>query len=261
MKNIDLKNRTIIVTGGGKGIGKAIALEFAKHGADVVIADIDLDNAVQTSEEIGKLGIQSIPLKIDVTKEEDAQKMAEETVKRFGKIDVLCNNAGVLRMSLVEDTELEDWEFQFDVNCKGVFLCSKAVIPYMKEKKRGRIINTASQAGKTGLSLLTPYCASKAAVILFTKGLALEMAPYNILVNSVCPGTVNTDMTAQEAVWASERFGGTPESFIQKWTDVIPLKRFAEGEDIAKVIIMLASDYTNYMTGQAINVTGGQEMH
>lgn len=258
---MDLKGKSVIVTGAGQGIGKGIALAFAQRGADVMVCDINMETATQTAEELKKFGVKALPFKMDVTNEEDTKKMAEKAFNYFGKIDVICNNAGVLRMSLIEDTSLEDWELQFKVNCRGVFLCSKAVIPYMKKQGYGRIINTASQAGKTGLTLLTPYCASKAAVILFTKGLALELAPFNILVNSVCPGTVRTDMTAQEAVWSAERFGGKPEDYIKKWTDVIPLKRFAEAEDIAKVMLFLASEYSNYMTGQAINVTGGQEMH
>ncbi|MFJ7724609.1 SDR family NAD(P)-dependent oxidoreductase [Neobacillus sp. NPDC097160] len=258
---MDLKSKSVIVTGGGKGIGKGIALAFARHGADIMVCDLNMETAENTAKEIEALGRKALSFKMDVTNEEDTKRMAKAAVEYFGKIDVLCNNAGIVKMSLIEETELKDWELQFAINCRGVFLCSKAVIPFMKKQGSGRIINTASQAGKTGLPLVTTYCATKAAVILFTKGLAMELAPYNILVNSVCPGSVNTDMTAQEAIWAAEKLGGTPASHIQKWKDAIPLNRLAEAEDIARVVVFLASDYSSYMTGQAINVTGGQTMH
>lgn len=164
-------------------------------------------------------------------------------------------------MSTIEDMELSAWEKIFAVNCRGVFLCSRAVIPYMKKNGGGRIINTASQAGKTGLNLLTHYCATKGAVIAFTKGLALELAEDNIRVNCFCPGSVMTDMTRREANWAAEREGGEPEDYIKLWQKAIPLGRYADPYDIAKIAIFLASDLSDYMTGQAINISGGQEMH
>mgnify|MGYP000126550750 CR=1 FL=1 len=259
--SIDLTGKSVIVTGGGRGIGKGISLAMAAHGADVMVCDVNKENAESTCEEIRSMGRKAASCIMDVSSEKDTIRMAKEANDFFGKIDILCNNAGVLRMCKTEDTSLADWDLQFKVNSTGPFLCSKAVIPYMRKQKSGRIITTASQAGKTGLSLLTAYCASKAAVILLTRGLAKELAPDNILVNCICPGTVDTAMTDQETIWASEILGGTPEEHRQKWTDVIPLGRFATAEDIAKVYVFLASEYSSYMTGQAINVTGGQEMH
>jgi NAD(P)-dependent dehydrogenase (short-subunit alcohol dehydrogenase family) len=256
-----LNGKSAIVTGAGQGIGKGIALALAKHGADVMVCDLNMETATGTAKEIEALGRKAVPFKMDVTNENEAKKMAEEAVKHFGKIDLLYNNAGTISMSLIEDLDVEKWDRIFAVNCRGVFLCSKAVIPYMKKQGGGRIINTASQAGKTGLSLLTHYCATKAAVILFTKGLALELAPHNILVNSICPGSVMTDMTIREAGWASEMTGKTPEEMLKLWESAIPMKRYALPDDIANVAVFLASDYSGYMTGQAINVTGGQEMH
>lgn len=258
---MDLKGKSAIVTGGGQGIGRGIALALAKHGADVMVCDLNPESASNTAKEIEAMGRKSLAFQMDVTKEEDTKKMAQEAAGYFGKIDLLYNNAGTISMSEIENLEVEAWDRIFAVNCKGVFLCSKAVIPYMKKNGGGRIINTASQAGKTGLPLLTHYCATKAAVILFTKGLALELASHNILVNSICPGSVMTDMTVKESEWASLITGEAPQDILKKWEGAIPLKRYAEPADIANVAVFLASEYSSYMTGQAINVTGGQEMH
>lgn len=258
---MDLKGKTAIVTGGGQGIGRGIALALARHGADVMVCDLNPESAAATAKEIEALGRKSKPFPMDVTKEEDAIRMAQAAEEYFGKIDLLYNNAGTISMCEIEKLTEEAWDRIFAVNCKGVFLCSKAVIPYMKKNGGGRIVNTASQAGKTGLPLLTHYCATKAAVILFTKGLALELAPHNILVNSICPGSVMTDMTVKESEWASAITGEAPQDLLKKWESAIPLKRYAGPEDIANVAVFLASDYSSYMTGQAINVSGGQEMH
>ncbi|MCG8483242.1 MAG: SDR family oxidoreductase [Clostridia bacterium] len=258
---MNLEGKSAIVTGAGQGIGREIALALAKHGADVMVCDLNMETAESTAKEVRAIGRKALPFKMDVSNEDDAEKMAQEAHKYFGKIDLLYNNAGTISMSLIEDLDVKAWDKIFAVNCRGVFLCSKAVIPYMKKQGGGRIINTASQAGKTGLSLLTHYCATKAAVILFTKGLALELAKDNILVNSFCPGSVMTDMTIKESEWASEMTGESPEDIIKEWESCIPLGRYASPEDIAKVAVFLASDYSSYMTGQAINVSGGQEMH
>lgn len=258
---MDLNGKSAIVTGGGQGIGRGIALALAKHGADVMICDLNMEAAASVTKEVEDLGRKALPFQMDVTSEDDAGRMAEEAYQFFGKIDLLYNNAGTISMSLIEDLDVKAWDQIFAVNCKGVFLCTKAVIPYMKKQGGGRIINTASQAGKTGLSLLTHYCATKAAVILFTKGLALELAPHNILVNCFCPGSVMTDMTIRESKWASEMTGEDPEDILKKWESAIPLGRYATPDDIANVAVFLASEYSSYMTGQAVNVTGGQEMH
>ncbi len=258
---MDLEGKSAIITGSGQGIGRGIALSLARHGADVMVCDLNLEAAVNTAKEIQALGRKALPFQMDVTKEDDAKKMAQEAEKFFGKIDLLYNNAGTISMCEIQDLTVEAWDRIFEVNCKGVFLCAKSVIPYMKKGGGGRIINTASQAGKTGLPLLTHYCATKAAVILFTKGLALELAPHNILVNSICPGSVMTDMTVKESEWASQMTGEASQDILKKWENAIPLRRYAEPDDIANVAVFLASDYSSYMTGQAINVSGGQEMH
>lgn len=261
MNKIDLTGKAAIVTGGGTGIGRGIAVALAQHGADVMVCDMNIDGAKETVKMIEAEGRKGYAFKMDVTCEEDAANMAKTCVEQFGHIDLMYNNAGTISMNTIEDMSLADWEKIFAVNCRGVFLCSRAVIPQMKKQGGGRIINTASQAGKTGLNLLTHYCATKAAVIGFTKGLALELCKDNILVNCFCPGSVMTDMTRREAQWASERNGGEPEDYIKLWEDAIPLSRYAQPEDIANIAVFLASDYASYMTGQAVNISGGQEMH
>lgn len=261
MNKIDLTGKVAIVTGGGTGIGRGISVELAKHGADVMVCDLNLNGANETVQEIEALGRKGYAFQMDVTREEDTIKMAETCVEQFGRIDLMYNNAGTISMDTIEHLELNAWEKIFAVNCRGVFLCSKAVIPQMKKQGGGRIISTASQCGKTGATLLTHYCATKAAVIGFTKGLALELCKDNILVNCFCPGSVMTDMTRRESVWAAERNGGKPEDYIKQWESAVPLGRYATPEDIANAAVFLASEYASYMTGQAINVSGGQEMH
>ena len=258
---MDMTNKTVVVTGGGRGIGKGICLIFAKHGANVVVCDINYENAKKVADEITSTGKKSLALKIDVTSEKDAKTMVDETVKKFGRLDVLCNNAGIITMKHVEDLTLDDWEKVFAVNAKGVFICSKAVLAQMKKQGYGRIISTASQGGKTGIPRLSHYCASKAAVILFTKTMALELAQTNIHVNCICPGSVETDMMSDALIMCSELTGDSPEECRKKWTEAVPMKYLADPEDIGKVFVFLASEYADYMTGQAINVTGGQEMH
>lgn len=261
MECIDLKGQSAVVTGAGTGIGRAIACALARHGADVMACDLNAETAAETAAMVEKLGRKGRAFRMDVSNETDCAAMATEAAEAFGRIDLLYNNAGTISMNTIEKMNVADWDKIFAVNCRGVFLCSRAVIPQMKTQGGGRIINTASQAGKTGLKLLTHYCATKAAVIGFTKGLALELAADNIRVNSFCPGSVMTDMTRREAGWASEISGEDPEDILKQWESAIPLGRYASPDDIAKIAVFLASDYAEYMTGQAINVSGGQEMH
>jgi NAD(P)-dependent dehydrogenase (short-subunit alcohol dehydrogenase family) len=259
---IDLSGKNVAVTGGANGIGQAICTEFANHGANVAVCDINYDAAQKTAEEICAFGKSAVAVKVDVTNEADVNAMIENVVAKFGSLDVLCNNAGIINsMKKVEDITAQEWDKMFEVNSKGVFLCCKAVIPQMRKQNYGRILNTASQAGKTGIPLLGHYCASKAAVILLTKTLALELATENIHVNSVCPGSVDTDMTTLETEIVSKATGEDPAVIKKMWTDAVPMKKLASPRDIAKVFVFLASEYADYMTGQAVNVSGGQMMH
>jgi meso-butanediol dehydrogenase/(S,S)-butanediol dehydrogenase/diacetyl reductase len=257
---IELKGQVAIVTGGANGIGRQICLEFAKAGSNIVVADIAYDKAKKVADEAKEFGVDAIAVQVDVTDEVSVNNMVDITVKTFGKLDVMCNNAGIITMKYIEDLPTEEWDRIMAVNAKGVFLCCKSAIPHMKKQGYGKIINTASQCGKIGVETLGHYCASKAAVILLTRTLALELAKYDILVNCVCPGNVWTDMTAQEAVWTSERTGKSFEEIKKEWAEVVPLKRYATPLDVARIFVFLASEYADYLTGDALNVTGGLTM-
>jgi meso-butanediol dehydrogenase/(S,S)-butanediol dehydrogenase/diacetyl reductase len=249
----------VLVTGGAAGMGRAIAEAFLGEGAKVVIADINEERAGQTAGELGAAGGEVTSLGVDVTSEEQVGEMIRRGDETLGGIDILVNNAGVITMDKTVDVTEKDWDFVMDVNAKGVFLCVKAVIPGMLERGGGKIVNIASQAGKRGYKLFAHYCASKAAVIVFSKGVALEVAP-TIRINCVCPGIVNTEMMDREYVWEEEMTGESQEAIKERWMSGIPMGRFQEPEHIARVAMFLASDDSSEMTGQAINVTGGMVM-
>ncbi|MFN8215537.1 MAG: SDR family NAD(P)-dependent oxidoreductase [Solirubrobacterales bacterium] len=249
----------VLVTGGAAGMGRAIAEAFLSEGARVVIADIDEERVGRTASELDGSGEKVTSLGVDVTSEEQVGEMIRRGDEVLGGIDVLVNNAGVITMDKTVDVSEKDWDFVMDVNAKGVFLCVKAVIPGMLERGGGKIVNIASQAGKRGYKLFAHYCASKAAVIVFSKGVALEVAP-TIRINCVCPGIVNTEMMEREYGWEEEMTGEPRASIEERWMSGIPMGRFQEPEHIARVAMFLASDESSEMTGQAINVTGGMVM-
>ena len=249
----------VLVTGGAAGMGRAIAKAFADEGANVVIADINEERVGGTAEELSGGGAKVSGLGVDVTDPGQVEEMVAKANDELGGIDILVNNAGVITMDKVVDITPEDWDFVMDVNGKGVFLCMRAVVPGMLERGGGNIVSVASQAGKRGYPLFAHYCASKAAVILLSKGLALEVAP-TIRVNCVCPGIVNTEMMDREYVWEEEMTGEKQDSIRERWMSGIPMGRFQEPEHVAGVVQFLASDAASEMTGQAINITGGMVM-
>lgn len=259
-KGISLKDQAAIVTGGGAGIGRAICIALAAHGAKVLVADMSLQGAEETVNQICNAGGQATAMQVDVTKAADAEAMIAKAVALFGKVDLLYNNAGICTVSEIEKMPEEWWDKIFAVNCKGVFLCSKAVIPQMKKQGGGRIINTASQAGKGAIPKQVHYCATKAAVIGFTRALAMELKDTGIRVNCFCPGSVMSEMTMREAQAVYELDGIDPEQSLKDWQAAIPLGRWVTPEDVADIAVFLASDYAEYMTGQAINISGGQTM-
>jgi len=259
---MDFTGKTVLVTGGASGIGEAICFEFANHGANVAVCDLNLDGAKRVADAIDASGKKSIAIKADVSIEADTKEMVRLTVEKFGRLDILINNAGIIAgFKRTMDLTVEEWDKTFAVNVRGVFLGCKAAIPYMLKQGYGRIINAASQMGKTAGDMIGHYSASKAAVILLTKTLAKEYATKNITVNCVCPGSVDTPMTHWEAERCHELSGIDPDEQIKKWIEAVPMKRLATPRDIAKVYVFLASEYADYMTGQAVNVCGGQEMH
>jgi len=247
-----------IITGGGRGIGRGIALAFAKEGADIVIGDIRFQKAREVAKEIKALGRGALPLKVDVTKNGQVNDMVEKTFDEFGRIDILVNNAGIISKTYVKDMDEKSWDAVISVNLKGTFLCSKAVIPYMIKQRSGKIINISSIAGKRGSVGLAHYCASKFGVIGFTQSLALELAEYNINVNAICPGILETYMwTDVLTPWRAKKEGLPEEEAWQKTIDAIPLGRPQMPEDIGRMAVFLASEDARNLTGQAINVCGG----
>lgn len=261
MEQICLQDKVAIVTGGGNGMGRAICLKYADCGAKIVIADVNMENAKKVVKEVEALGSQAIAVSVDVSDAESVQNLMKTAAETFGGIDILCNNAGIITKKTVEEMDIEkDWNRVMAVNATGVFLCSKAVLPYMKARGGGRIISTASVSGKLGFAEEAAYCASKASVILFTRALATEVAKYNILVNCVCPGNVETDMMRIQIDWDHEKSGVPKEKLKEAWTAGIPLGRLAQPEDIANMYLFLASHLSSYLTGDSLNVTGGMVM-
>lgn len=240
-----LKNKVALITGGGSGIGEATVLKFSEEGAKVVINDVNKDNANKLAEKLKAKGCEALVCIADVCKKNDVEKMIKQIIDKFGRLDILVNNAGINRDSFAKKMSEEQWDKVIDVNLKGTFLCAQAALITMMEQKSGKIINTAS-IGALGNLGQANYSASKAGVIGLTKTLALEGARYNINVNCVSPGATNTAMTA-----------GMPPEITQKIKEKIPLRRFAEPNDIAEMHLFLASEESSYITGQVIFVDGG----
>lgn len=249
------RGRGALITGGTVGIGRSIAQAFLSEGARVVIADVDKNRAIKTAGELSSAG-QTTILACDVTNAEQVADTVRRSEALLGGIEVLVNNAGVSTMSKLVNLWEEDWDYVMDVNVKGVYLMMRAALPGMLERGRGSVVNIASQAGKRGYRLFSHYCASKAAVILLSKGVALEVAP-TVRVNCVCPGIVNTEMQGREYEWEESMTGEAAASIKARLVSGVPMGRFQEPEHIARVALFLASDDASEMTGQAINVTGG----
>src|SRR5213083_1808417 len=238
---MDLDGQIAIVTGAGRGIGRATALELAKMGADIVVAELDRAGADRTASEVKGLGRRVLIVPTDVTSRADLQAMADRARGEFGRIDVLVNNAGIYRAALPLDVTEEHWDAVLDINAKAVFFASQAVLPAMIAQKRGAIVSLASMAGKVGSRTNLPYNVSKAAVISMTKSLALAHGADGIRVNCVCPGFVETDMWTKVSREQGALLGMTPEEFTRQRKATVPLGRMETPEDVAAVIGFLAS--------------------
>ena len=266
---MQLKDRIALITGGARGLGRGIALVLAERGADVAVCDINLDGATQTAAEIGATGREARAYKVDVTSQAQLRDVVAAAIAEFGRIDILVNAAGVIGAPGFEDTtgsREEDWDLTFDVNVKGTALASDAVSPHMKERRFGKIVNIASHAGRGGGAGGGAYGASKAAVIHLTQSYAMELAPYSINVNVVCPGTIWTPMWERIAVRAKrnnpEQSHLTPrEIFDAAIAERCPLGRAQTPEDIGKAVAFFASDDAYNITGQSLNVNGGTRMN
>lgn len=264
-----LEGKVAIVTGAGSGIGRGIALAFAREGARVVINDVNGENAKSVAEEIKAQGMGVLIVEADVSRNDQVEEMVRRTLDYSGRIDVLVNNAGVggehIGMPLSNLTE-EDWDRTYEVNLKAHFLTCRAVMPHMIEQKSGKIINISSIAGKTGTPLIPHYSASKAGVISFTQALARELAPHRINVNAICPGLLWTPMWEKMATFIAENSPLRQEMepravFEAAVQQTVPMGTEQTPEDIAMLAVFLASNESDQITGQAINVDGGAELH
>ena len=240
--------KVAIVTGAGRGIGRAIALAFAAEGAKVVVSDVHGDSADRVARLIRDLSQDALAVEVDVSKASQVARLAQKTLEAFGTIDVLVNNAGVLRPTRLEDISEEEWDWLMDINVKGVFLCTKAVLPTMRSRGGGKIVNLASIAGRSTSTIGgAHYTTSKAAVLGLTRHAAREMAQYHVNVNSVSPGSIDTEMVREYST-AEER---------EEEAKNVPLGRFADPQEVARVVLFLASQEASYITGATIDINGG----
>jgi acetoin reductase-like protein len=253
-----LEGKIAVVTGAGSGMGRAIATGYAREGAKIVVADLKIAAAQSVAQEITEAGNTAVPFEIDVRDQAQAKAMIDAAVTEFGGLDILVNNAGVGKIIPFLETTNDDWDFMFDVNCKGMLWCSQAAARQMIEQGRGgKIINLASQAGRRGEALVLAYCASKACVISMTQSMALALAPHKINVNGISPGIVDTpfwvEVDKQFAHWLGWEVGEPKRRFVES----IPLGRIEQPEDVVGVAVFLASSDSDYMTQQTLNVDGG----
>lgn len=228
----------------------------------MVVADVDSGLAENVEEKIVSAGGRAVAILTDVSNKDSVYEMVDETVKRFGKLDIVVNNAGITNIGRTIDITEDDWDSVFAVNAKGVFLCSQAAAKQMVKQKRGKIINCASIAGRSGFGNFAHYSASKAAVIVFSQGLAKEMAPYGVTVNCYAPGIIDTEMWVVTDRELGKILGFKEGEAFRKYSADIPLRgKAGKPEDVAKVVLFLASEDSDYLTGQTINVDGGMLMY
>ncbi|MGH7205990.1 MAG: 3-oxoacyl-[acyl-carrier-protein] reductase [Nitrospiraceae bacterium] len=246
---MSLQGKVAIVTGAAQGIGRAIAETLARHGADIVVADLDPGRSQDTVEAVGKLGRRALNVKVNVADWDDVKSMTDQVLKDWGKIDILVNNAGVTRDGLLVRMKEEDWNLVLQVNLNGTFHCTKAVLQGMSKQRSGRIVNIASIVGAIGNAGQANYAASKAAVIGLTKTVAREYASRMITVNAVAPGFIDTAMTH-----------GLPPEVKETLQKQIPLGRLGQPLDVAEAVRFLVSDEAGYITGQVLHVNGGMLM-
>jgi len=255
---LQLEGKVALVTGGSSGIGRAMCEELSRHGADVCVCDVDAEGGEQTAQKVRELGRKSLFVPVDVRKSVEVGFAVEKTISQFGGIDILCNNAGVSLIRNTVDLDERDWDTHMEVNLKGVFLFSREVARYMVARgKGGRIINTASYLGKIGAPGLAHYCATKFGVVGFTQSLAAELGRHKITVNAVCPGDVDTPMMEREWKSHAEKHAISFELAKLENEKRMLLGRLEKPEDVAKLVVFLASDYAEYITAESINVSGG----
>lgn len=253
IKQFDLTGRSAIITGGSKGLGAAMAAGLASAGADVMLVSRNAEQGQAVADEIARdLGHRAVACQADVSSESAAQQMAERAIEEFGKIDILINNAGINIRGPINELTFEEFQQVQRTNVDGVWLCARAVLPHMKKARYGRIINVASTLGVVGLTNRTPYTSSKGAVVQMTRALGLELAPFNITCNAICPGPFLTPMN--ETIADDEH----TKKFI---VGAVALQRWGELKEIQGAAILLASDASSFMTGSLLTVDGGWTAH
>ncbi len=246
---MNFKNQVAVITGGTRGIGKSIAENFAKNGADIIVCGRNPQAAIEAAEYLSSFGVRAVGLRLDVSNSQEVKETFEKIISEFKKIDILVNNAGITKDGLLMRMSEESWDTVLDINLKGCFLCTKAVIPEMARQRYGRIINITSVAGFMGNPGQANYSASKAGIVGFTKTVAREYASRGITVNAVAPGFIETAMTDV-----------LNEKIKEEMKKLIPIGRFGKVEDIANAVLFLALPESGYITGQTIHVNGGMYM-
>lgn len=246
---ISLQGKVAVVTGGARGIGKTCSMMLAQAGANIVVSDVDLAGAEQVAEEIRALGREALAVKTDVSKLAEAEALIEAVLAKFERIDVLVNNAGITRDNLLMRMDEKEWDAVIAVNLKGTFNCIKAATRPMMKQRSGKMINMASVVGVMGNAGQANYAASKAGVIGLTKSVAKELGTRNVQVNAIAPGYIETEMTKD-----------LPQAAKDAFLTVIPMKRPGQAEDVARIVLFLASPLSDYVTGQVIHVDGGMVM-
>ena len=247
---MNLQNKVAIVTGAGRGIGKAIALTLAREGANIIVNDINLEIAQNVADKIKVIGRRAVAIKADISIAKEVTQMVSLTMSQFDRIDILVNNASIIKRGTTEELSEEDWEKVINVNLKGTFNCMKAVVGIMKNQKYGKIVNISSIVGKIGDLASAPcYGASKAGIACLGKSLARELAPFNINVNVVAPHAIETEMSKE---W--------PDKKRANIIAEIPLGRMGEPEDVAEAVAFLVSDKAKFITGEVLDVNGGSLM-
>jgi sorbitol-6-phosphate 2-dehydrogenase len=258
-----LQDKIALVTGGAQGLGAALADRLARAGAHVAVADLNREGAEQTAADIAaRTGRRTLGLGVDVTDEAQVEAMVARTIQVLGRLDILVSNAGVLIAEAVDQFPAEKWRLVMNVNLFGYFLCAKHAARVMKAQRSGAIIQINSKSGKKGSYKNSAYAASKFGGIGLTQSLALELAEYGVRVNAVCPGNLLDSPLWVDSLYRqyARKWGITEAEVRQKYIDEVPMKRGCTYDDVANVVVFLASDQASYMTGQAVNVTGGQEM-
>jgi sorbitol-6-phosphate 2-dehydrogenase len=258
-----LQDRIALVTGGAQGLGAAICLRLAEEGADVVVADMNLAGAAEVAAGIAtQTGRRAIAVAVNVTVESDVEAAVQRTVAEFGRLDICVSNAGVLFAEAVDEFPADRWRAVIEVNLVGYFLVAKHAARVMKQQRSGVILQINSKSGKKGSYKSSAYAASKFGGIGLTQSLALELAEYNVRANAICPGNLLDSPLWVNSLYKqyAKKWGITEEEVRQRYIDQVPMKRGCTYEDVCNVLVFLASDQSSYMTGQAINVTGGQQM-